>query len=175
MKLLAGDIPMPAPVKPTPPPGRGASRSASKDPKSKEVTPIPGEPSRNRESTPLKGINAFGDTRGQNEAAHDFEDEPVSEVQEGEDKKSRAKALLAAALKKRQADGTAAEGGDAGAGAGGGANKAKRTVYVRGFMDDPSQSVKLDVFKYFKQFGKVENVTLGYSKEQGMGVFYCCF
>lgn len=162
-----GDIPMPASVKPTPPPGRGTKRSASKDPVSKESTPIPGEPARKRESTPLKVINAFGDNRAQDEA-QEFEDEPSNEAPEGDDKKSRAKALLAAALKKRQADGTSAEGGEVGAGTGGGANKAKRTVYVRGFMDDPSQSVKLDVFKYFKQFGKVENVNLGYSKEQGL-------
>ena len=168
---------MPVSAKPTPPPTRAPNQSASKDPvaktkaQAKESTPIPGEPpaAMHRESTPLKAINAFGDDRVQGEAAHEFEDEPIIvEAPDGDDKKSRAKALLAAALKKRLADGTAADGGEVGSGgAGGGGNKAKRTIYVRGFMDDPSQSVKLDVFKYFKQFGKVENVTLGYSKEQG--------
>ena len=100
----------------------------------------------------------------------EYEDETGDAMTEEEDKKSRAKALLRAALeKKRQADGAAAEsGGEGSAGGGSGANKAKRTLYVRGFMDDPSTSVKLDVFKFFKQFGKVENVTLGYSKEQGL-------
>ena len=169
---------MPAEPKATPPPAV-APLTKAKDPVkgSKESTPVRGEPAAAlakkklviRESTPVQtaasaaaamaSINAFGDRR-------DDEEEPSEPVEE-DDKKSRAKALLAAALKKRQADGAAADDGSGGSGANS-VNKAKRTVYVRGFMDDPSQSVKLDVFKFFKQFGKVENVTLGYSKEQGL-------
>ena len=168
-----GDIPMPTMTQATPPPAVAATRaSAPKDvSSSKESTPVPGEPTpppsrkrATRESTPATGaINAFGDQRGHGE---DEPEEDAGEQQEEEDRKSRAKALLAAALKKRQTDGSGAD--DANNTGASNANKAKRTIYVRGFMDDPSQAVKLDVFKFFKQFGKVANVTLGYSKEQGL-------
>jgi hypothetical protein len=118
-----------------------------------------------------RAINAFGDDRGLDEYSFEMEDfsqisltEMDVATEHEDDKKLRAKALLAAALKKRQADGSAADGAEGSSGA----NKAKRTIYVRGFMDDPAQGSKLEIFRFFKQFGKVVSVNLGYSKEQGL-------
>jgi len=141
---------VPKPKSVSPPPVKAKSVEPTKAPAPPAMTAM-------ERAMLLSGINAFGDIK-----TYDEEAEDEINLEEEKNKKAKAKALLAAALKKhKEGDGEETSGSSS-------LNKAKRTIYVRGFMDDPSKSIKLELFRFFKQFGKVSSVNMGYSKEQGL-------